>query len=88
MQPLLVIALGGNALQDPRGDDSVDSDFDRTARTAEKLVKLAADRGWRLVITHGNGPQVGNHLLRSELAVVAGHLPLRDLNLPVPSTET
>jgi carbamate kinase len=87
VQPLLVIALGGNALQDPRGDDSVDSDFDRTALTAEKLVQLAANRGWRLVITHGNGPQVGNHLLRSELAVVAGHLPPLPLEVCVADTQ-
>jgi carbamate kinase len=87
MQPLLAIALGGNALQDPRGDDSVDSDFERTALTAERLVRLAADRGWRLVITHGNGPQVGNHLLRSELAVVAGHLPPLPLEVCVADTQ-
>jgi carbamate kinase len=87
VQPLLVIALGGNALQDPRGDDSVDSDFERTAVTAERLVRLAADRGWRLVITHGNGPQVGNHLLRSELAVVAGHLPPLPLEVCVADTQ-
>jgi carbamate kinase len=87
MQPLLAIALGGNALQDPRGDDSVDSDFERTALTAERLVRLAADRGWRLVITHGNGPQVGNHLLRSELAVIAGHLPPLPLEVCVADTQ-
>jgi carbamate kinase len=87
MQPLLVIALGGNALQDPRGDDSVESDFTRTAVTAERMVGLAADRGWRLVITHGNGPQVGNHLLRSELAVVAGHLPPLPLEVCVADTQ-
>jgi carbamate kinase len=84
---LLVIALGGNALQDPRGDDSVDADFQRTTATAERLVRLAADRGWRLVVTHGNGPQVGNHLLRSELAVTAGHLPPLPLEVCVADTQ-
>jgi carbamate kinase len=87
MQPLLVVALGGNALQDPRGDDSVESDFLRTANTAERLVRLASNRGWRLVVTHGNGPQVGNHLLRSELAVVAGHLPPLPLEVCVADTQ-
>lgn len=82
-----MIALGGNALQDPRGDDSVASDFDRTAVTAERLAGLVANRGWRLVITHGNGPQVGNHLLRSELAVVAGHLPPLPLEVCVADTQ-
>jgi carbamate kinase len=87
MQPLLVIALGGNAIQDPRGDDSVESDFQRSALTAERLVRLGADRGWRLVITHGNGPQVGNHLLRSELAAAAGHLPPLPLEVCVADTQ-
>lgn len=83
--PLLVIALGGNAMQDPRGDDSVVSDFERTSRTAERLVALA-QAGWRLVITHGNGPQVGNHLYRSELAHDDG-LPLLPLDVCVADTQ-
>jgi carbamate kinase len=87
VQPLLVIALGGNAIQDPRGDDSVESDFQRSALTADRLVRLGADRGWRLVITHGNGPQVGNHLLRSELAAAAGHLPPLPLEVCVADTQ-
>jgi carbamate kinase len=84
-QPLLVVALGGNAMQDPRGDDSVASDFERTAKTAEHLVGLAR-AGWRLVITHGNGPQVGNHLYRSELAHEDG-LPLLPLDVCVADTQ-
>jgi carbamate kinase len=84
-QPLLVVALGGNAMQDPRGDDSVASDFERTTRTAEHLVGLARS-GWRLVITHGNGPQVGNHLYRSELAHEDG-LPLLPLDVCVADTQ-
>lgn len=83
---LLVVALGGNALQDPDGDDSVESDFVRTRVTARKLATLAA-AGWRLVIAHGNGPQVGNHLLRSELAHVHGGLPLLPLDTCVADTQ-
>lgn len=85
-QPLLVVALGGNAMQDPRGDDSVVSDFERTARTAEHLVALAS-AGWRLVVTHGNGPQVGNHLYRSELAYEDAGLPLLPLDVCVADTQ-
>ncbi|HJR45376.1 MAG TPA: carbamate kinase [Actinomycetota bacterium] len=83
---LLVVALGGNAIQEPDGEDSVSSDFARTAATADRLARLAAD-GWRLVITHGNGPQVGNHLLRSELAHVHGDLPLLPLEVCVADTQ-
>lgn len=84
--PLLVVALGGNAMQDPRGDDSVASDLERTRRTAEHLVALAR-AGWRLVITHGNGPQVGNHLYRSELAHDDAGLPLLPLDVCVADTQ-
>ena len=84
--PLLVVALGGNAMQDPRGDDSVASDLERTARTAEHLVALAR-AGWRLVVTHGNGPQVGNHLYRSELAHDDAGLPLLPLDVCVADTQ-
>ncbi|MDQ3877285.1 MAG: carbamate kinase [Actinomycetota bacterium] len=84
--PLVVVALGGNAMQDPHGDDSVESDFARTARTADVLAAIAV-AGWRLVVTHGNGPQVGNHLYRSELAYEDGGVPLLPLDVCVADTE-
>lgn len=83
---LLVVALGGNAMQDPGGEDSVAADFARTAATAQRLVDLAV-AGWRLVVTHGNGPQVGNHLLRSELGNAHGGLPHLPLDVCVADTQ-
>ena len=83
---LLVVALGGNAIQEPDGEDSVEADFARTAQTAEHIAGLAV-AGWRLVITHGNGPQVGNHLLRSELGNAHGRLPLLPLDVCVADTQ-
>lgn len=83
---LIVVALGGNAMQAPDGDDSVEGDFSRTAATARHLAALVA-RGYRLVVTHGNGPQVGNHLLRSELGRVHGDLPELPLDVCVADTE-
>ena len=83
---LVVVALGGNAIQAPDGDDSVDGDFERTAGTARHLAALVAS-GYRLVVTHGNGPQVGNHLLRSELGMVHGGLPDLPLDVCVADTE-
>ena len=73
-------------MQDPRGDDSVASDLERTARTAAHLVAVARS-GWRLVITHGNGPQVGNHLYRSELAAEQAGLPSLPLEVCVADTQ-
>lgn len=86
LKGLLVVALGGNAIQEPDGEDSVEADFARTATTARHLAELAA-RGWRLVITHGNGPQVGNHLLRSELGHFHGNVPLLPLDVCVADTQ-
>ena len=84
--PLAVVALGGNAMQRPGGDDSVAADFERTTETAKHLVAFAA-AGRRLVVTHGNGPQVGNHLLRSELGVERGGLPYLPLDVCVADTQ-
>ncbi len=63
----LVVALGGNALS-PHGDDGSIGQL-RTVliATAEPLVDLVA-AGHSLVLTHGNGPQVGRLLLQQELA--------------------
>ena len=82
----MVVALGGNAIQRP-DDDSVASDFAHTAETAEQLSSLLASSGNRLVVTHGNGPQVGNHLLRSQLGHDHGDLPLLPLDVCVADTQ-
>ncbi|MDQ3951341.1 MAG: carbamate kinase [Actinomycetota bacterium] len=83
----LVIALGGNALQRPEDDDSVAGDFERTRETARHLRPLVASGDWRVVVTHGNGPQVGNHLLRSELGHEHGDTPLLPLEVCVADTQ-
>lgn len=85
--PLVVVALGGNALQRRGKDDSVKADFTTTKVTARRLAELATQRGWRLVITHGNGPQVGNHLLRGELGSTHGGLPRLPLEICVADTQ-
>lgn len=84
---VLVIALGGNALQRPEDDDSVEGDFERTKETARHLRPLIASGRWRVVITHGNGPQVGNHLWRSELAHEQGGTPLLPMDVCVADTQ-
>jgi carbamate kinase len=83
---LVVAALGGNAIQAPDGDDTVESDFSRTMETARYIAELI-EHGYRLVITHGNGPQVGNHLLRSEIAHALGRLPPLPLDVCVADTQ-
>jgi carbamate kinase len=62
-----VIALGGNALS-PSGERStIEDQFRHTRESLEPVVDLARD-GWNLCIVHGNGPQVGDELVRNELA--------------------
>ncbi|MFH0949406.1 MAG: carbamate kinase [Candidatus Aenigmatarchaeota archaeon] len=66
MNPI-VIALGGNALLRSSEKPTVSGQFSNAANAMKKIVSLA--RKYRLVITHGNGPQVGNILIRSEAAL-------------------
>jgi carbamate kinase len=63
----VVIALGGNALL-RRGEDDAIEVTRRNARHAAERVANIAERGWEVVITHGNGPQVGRILLQNEAA--------------------
>jgi carbamate kinase len=59
-RPLLVLALGGNALSptDDKNTDGYDSERSLVAKSARETAKLIA-RGYRLLVVHGNGPQVG-----------------------------
>jgi carbamate kinase len=62
-----VIAIGGNALS-PAGERSTIGDqFRHTRESLGPIVDLALD-GWRVVVVHGNGPQVGDELVRNEKA--------------------
>lgn len=62
-----VIALGGNALA-PAGERSTIHDqFRHTRESLSPIVDLALD-GWQICVVHGNGPQVGDELVRNELA--------------------
>jgi carbamate kinase len=81
-EPPVVVALGGNAIAPPGGRNSVRAQFERTAETAWHLVHLAERP---LVVTHGNGPQVGAALLRSDLA--AGVVPAQPLDACVADTQ-
>ena len=76
---MTVIAVGGNSLLDPNLPPTVENQFAVTSRAMEPVVELLL-RGERLVLTHGNGPQVGFMQLRSELAKNSVHeLPLDSL---------
>jgi carbamate kinase len=66
-QETAVIALGGNALS-PAGEQSTIADqFAHTRSSLGAIVDLALD-GWNICLVHGNGPQVGDELVRNEIA--------------------
>lgn len=64
---LIVIAIGGNSLIEDASHVTVSAQYEAARKTAHQVVKLIKD-GHRVVIAHGNGPQVGYILLRAEYA--------------------
>jgi carbamate kinase len=65
--PLVVIAIGGNSLIKDHKHQTVLDQYKAAGETAHHIVPIVR-AGYRVLITHGNGPQVGFILLRSELA--------------------
>ncbi len=65
--PLAVIAIGGNALTRADQEGTIEEQFANARETCRRLAKLVRV-GWEIVLTHGNGPQVGAILWRMELA--------------------
>lgn len=67
MARVAVVAIGGNSLIKDKDHQTVSDQFDTTRETCVHIAGMI-EQGWNVVITHGNGPQVGFILLRSELA--------------------
>jgi carbamate kinase len=65
--PLVVIAIGGNSLIKDAQHRTVLDQYNAIGETAHHIVPIVSE-GYRVVVTHGNGPQVGFILLRSDLA--------------------
>lgn len=63
----VVIALGGNAMTGPDGSATPGAQRDAIAGAAQHVAAVVAS-GAEVVVTHGNGPQVGNLLVKNELA--------------------
>jgi carbamate kinase len=75
MNKKAVIALGGNALIKDGQEGNIHEQFANTRNIVKSIVKIIK-KGWDIVITHGNGPQVGAILLQNDLA--------RDITPPMP----
>lgn len=76
MQAPTVIALGGNAISPAQGAGTAAEQTDNIARTMAQIADVVQTGRHAIVLTHGNGPQVGNVLIKNELA--------RDVVPPVP----
>ena len=73
----LLIALGGNALIRKGQEGTVQEQFENLRNPIQQIAKLA--RAFRIIITHGNGPQVGNLMLKQESCNAVPKLPLEIL---------
>jgi carbamate kinase len=64
----VVVALGGNAILQPGQKGTFEEQYGNVYRAVEQLAAMVLSGKWRLVVTHGNGPQVGNILLQHDAA--------------------
>lgn len=73
----LLVALGGNALIKKGQEGTIEQQFENLKLPIRQIARLS--RKYRIIITHGNGPQVGNLLLQQECCDEAPKLPLEIL---------
>ena len=86
MKKIAVVALGGNALLRGNEIGTIQQQEKNTYDTCLNLIKLLDD-GFNLVITHGNGPQVGNILLRNEAGYNTYKIPKMPLDICVADSQ-
>ena len=73
----VVVALGGNAIIQPGQKGTFEEQMTNVHVTCEQLAQMVKSGDYRVVVTHGNGPQVGNLLLQNEAGKdVAAPMPL------------
>ncbi len=76
MSRLAVVAIGGNSITKAGQRGTISEQFENAAETSRHIAGMI-EKGWDVVVTHGNGPQVGSILLRAEMASsVLPNLPL------------
>lgn len=81
-----VVAIGGNALIHDGQQGTIAEQYDNARETAQHIAALVA-AGWGVVVTHGNGPQVGFILLRSELVPDDAPVPKLSLEMSVADSQ-
>ena len=78
MSRTALVAIGGNSLITDQQNPDIPHQWDAVRETCRHLADMVED-GWRLIVTHGNGPQVGYILRRNELAAHEVHTTPLDL---------
>jgi len=73
-KPIVLVAFGGNALIKSGQKGTAEEQFDNLKLTMPQIAKLS--KKYKIVITHGNGPQVGNLLLQQESCNEVPKMPL------------
>ncbi len=76
-KPILLVALGGNALIRKGQQGTIEEQFENLKVPISQIARLTRD--YRIIITHGNGPQVGNLLLQQECCNDVPKMPLEIL---------
>jgi carbamate kinase len=86
MNKLAVIALGGNAILRGNEEGTIVQQEKNVTDTLENLIHLIKD-GYEIVITHGNGPQVGNILMRNDAGEQMYNIAPMPLNICVADSQ-
>jgi len=73
-KPIMLVAFGGNALIQSGQKGTAEEQFENLKLTMRQIAKLS--KNYKIVITHGNGPQVGNLLLQQESCDAVPKMPL------------
>jgi carbamate kinase len=73
-KPIMLVAFGGNALIRSGQKGTAEEQFENLKPTMHQIAKLS--KTYKIVITHGNGPQVGNLLLQQESCDAVPKMPL------------
>jgi carbamate kinase len=76
----LVVALGGNAIQGSGERGTAAEQFANVRQAMASIAELA-DRGYRVVLTHGNGPQVGTIMLQQASAEASEGIPAMPMDI-------
>jgi len=83
-KPIALVAMGGHAFMQKKEEGSIE-DHERNADHITELLLTLVERGYNMVVTHGNGPQVGNLLVQHEQS--RNEVPAMPLDVLVAMTE-